>query len=50
MVCSFPALCYPVGSEEKWTLEVRSSMKRENVVEQLKPHRDWQTRRAVVKA
>ena len=49
MVCSFPALCCPVGSEEKWTLGVRSSTKRENVAEQVKPHRDWQTR-AVVKA
>lgn len=46
---SFPVVCYPVEEEKKRTLGVRSSMRRESVVEPMKPHRDLQTR-AVVKA
>ena len=49
MVCSFSEVCYPVEEEEKRTLGVRSSMRRESVVEQMKLHRDLQ-RGAVVKA
>lgn len=49
VVCSFPVTWCPVKQEEKRTLGVKSSMRRESVVEQMKPHRDWQ-RRAVVKA
>ena len=47
VVWSFPVFCYPGGQAEKCSLEVRSSMKRESVVDQMKPHRDWQTRAAV---
>ncbi len=49
VVCSFPVVCYPVEQEEEWTLGMRNSMRRESVVEQMKLHRDWQSR-AVVKA
>lgn len=49
VVCSFSVVCYPVEEEEKRTLGVRSSMRRENVVAWMKLHRDLQTR-AVVKA
>lgn len=48
VVCSFSGVCYPVEEEEKRTLGVRNSMRRESVVEQMKLHRDLQTR-AVVK-
>lgn len=49
VVCSSPVVCYPVEEEKKRTLGVRNSMRRESVVEQMKLHRDLQTR-AVVKA
>lgn len=49
VVCSFSVVCYPVEEEEKRTLGVRSSMRRESVAEQMELHRDSQTR-AVVKA
>ena len=49
MVCSFPVTWCPVKQEEKQPLRVKSSMREESVVEQMKLHRDWQ-RRAVVKA
>ena len=49
VVCSFPLTWCPVKQEEKGILRVKSSMRRESVVEQMKLHRDWQTR-AVVKA
>ena len=48
-VCSFSAVCSPIEKEEKRTLGVRSSMRRESVVGQMKLHRDWRSR-AVVKA
>ena len=48
VVCSFFVVYYPVEEEEKWTLGMTSSMRRE-MVEQMELHRDWQ-RRAVVKA
>ena len=48
-MCSFPVVCYPIEEEEERTLGVRNSMRRENGVEQMKLHRDLQTR-AVVKA
>lgn len=48
VVCSFSVVCYPVEEEEKRTLGVRSSKRRENVVEWMTLHRDLQTR-AVVK-
>ena len=48
-VCSFFVVCYPIEEEEERTLGVRSSMRGENVVEQMKLHRDLQNR-AVVKA
>lgn len=48
-VCSFPVACCPVQQKEEQALREESSMRRESVVEQMKLHRDWQTR-AVVKA
>lgn len=48
VVCSFSVVCYPVEEEERLTWGVRSNMRRESVVEQMKPHRDVE-RRAVVK-
>lgn len=47
--CSFSAVCYPVEEEEKRTLGVKSSRRRESVAEQMRPHRDLRVR-AVVKA
>ena len=49
VVCSFPVTWCPVKQEEKRTLRMKSSMRRESVVERMKLHRDRQ-RRAVVKA